>query len=133
MKKFSEILFVFNISKLKREHEKKTKLNEKLKKEFEDYEKEDVAIREAIKHAKEQIKKLQKAIDTEKEKVIIFVVNFVNIYSRTGLIELFFLRVEWVSLFNKVTDTFELNPGGKTLAKNSFPFGFLSLDPCTLK
>lgn len=95
MKKFSEILFVFNISKLKREHEKKTKLNEKLKKEFEDYEKEDVAIREAIKHAKEQIKKLQKAIDTEKEKVIIFVVNFVNIYSQTGLIELFFFNLRF--------------------------------------
>ena len=52
-----------------REHDKKSRLNEKLKKEFEDYEKEDVAIREAIKHAKEQIKKLTKTIDTEKEKV----------------------------------------------------------------
>ena len=37
---------------------------------FEDIEKEDVAIRESIKHAKEQIKKLQKTIDTETDKVI---------------------------------------------------------------
>ena len=52
-----------------REHEKKSKLSEKLKKQFEDFEKEDVQIREGIKHAKEQIKKLQKSIETETEKV----------------------------------------------------------------
>ena len=44
-------------------------MNEKLKKKFEDFEKEDIHIREGIKHAQEQIKKLKKNIDNENEKV----------------------------------------------------------------
>jgi hypothetical protein len=44
-------------------------LNENLKKEFEDYEKEDIVLRESIKNTNEQIKKLAKTIATEKEKV----------------------------------------------------------------
>jgi hypothetical protein len=40
-----------------------------LKKKFEDFEKEDVEIREGMKHAKEAIKKLQKNVETETEKV----------------------------------------------------------------
>ena len=46
-------------------------MTEKLKKEFEEYEKEDVQVRERIKHTKEQLKKLAKSIETEAEKVIL--------------------------------------------------------------
>jgi predicted nucleic acid-binding Zn-ribbon protein len=44
-------------------------LSEKLKKRFEDFEKEDVEIRESIKHSKDSIKKLEKNIETESDKV----------------------------------------------------------------
>jgi hypothetical protein len=40
-----------------------------LKKRFEDFEKEDVEIREGIKHARDSITKLEKNVDTETEKV----------------------------------------------------------------
>jgi chromosome segregation ATPase len=52
-----------------REFDKKSKLNEKIKKKFEDFEKEDIHVREGIKHAQEQIKKLKKNIDSESEKL----------------------------------------------------------------
>ena len=62
-----------------REFDKKSKLNEKLKKKFEDFEKEDIHVREGIKHAQEQIKKLKKNIDTETEKVRISF-SFIKIF-----------------------------------------------------
>jgi chromosome segregation ATPase len=45
-------------------------MSEKIKKKFEDFEKEDVHIREGIKHAQEQIVKLKKNIDNENEKLV---------------------------------------------------------------
>jgi predicted nucleic acid-binding Zn-ribbon protein len=52
----------------KKDFEKKSKLSEKLKTKFEEFEKEDINIRQEVKHAKEQIKKLEKNITTETEK-----------------------------------------------------------------
>ncbi len=57
------------LSLKKKEHEKKAKRGEKLKKQFEDLEKEEVQINEGVKHAKDQIKKLKKNIDSEQEKL----------------------------------------------------------------
>jgi hypothetical protein len=36
---------------------------------MEDFEKEDVELKEGIKHAKDNVKKLEKSIETETEKV----------------------------------------------------------------
>ena len=49
--------------------DKKSKFDEKYKKKIEDLEKEDIHIREGIKHANAQIKKLRKNIETESEKL----------------------------------------------------------------
>lgn len=46
-----------------------------MKKKYEDLEKEDITIRESLKHAQEQIKKLKRNIETEKEKVIDNITN----------------------------------------------------------
>lgn len=52
-----------------REFERKTRQSETLKKKYDQIEKEDVKVREAIKHASDQIKKLQKNIENEEKKV----------------------------------------------------------------
>ena len=53
----------------KKEYEKKSRLSEKLKKKFEDFENEDVKLNQELKHAREQVKKLEKSIANETEKV----------------------------------------------------------------
>jgi hypothetical protein len=42
-----------------------------MKKKFEDLEREDITVRETLKHAQEQMKKLKKNIEIENEKVIL--------------------------------------------------------------
>ena len=50
-------------------HEKSLKACEKFKSKLEEFEKEEVQIKEGIKHAKEHIKKLEKSIAAETEKM----------------------------------------------------------------